>query len=36
VQEALRELAARSFFLKVFGSYPARTTAEARVGHARV
>src|SRR5918992_905977 len=26
VQEALRELAARSFFLKVFGSYPARTT----------
>jgi chorismate mutase/prephenate dehydratase len=36
VQEALRELAARAFFLKVFGSYPARTTADARVGQARV
>jgi chorismate mutase / prephenate dehydratase len=36
VQEALRELAARAFFLKVFGSYPARTTAAARVGQARV
>jgi chorismate mutase/prephenate dehydratase len=36
VQDALRELAARAFFLKVFGSYPARTTAEARVGQARV
>jgi chorismate mutase / prephenate dehydratase len=31
VQEALRDLAARSFFLKVFGSYPARTTADSRV-----
>ena len=36
VQDALRELAARAFFLKVFGSYPARTTAEARVGQARL
>ena len=36
VQEALRELAGRAFFLKVFGSYPARTTAEARVGQTRV
>jgi chorismate mutase / prephenate dehydratase len=36
VQEALRELAARAFFLKVFGSYPARTTAEARVGQSRI
>ena len=36
VQEALRDLAARAFFLKIFGSYPARTTAEARVGHTRV
>jgi prephenate dehydratase/chorismate mutase len=36
VQDALRELAARTFFLKVFGSYPARTTSEARVGQARV
>jgi chorismate mutase/prephenate dehydratase len=36
VQEALRELAARSFYLKVFGSYPARTTADARVGQARI
>jgi chorismate mutase/prephenate dehydratase len=36
VQEALRELAARAFFLKVFGSYPARTTKEARVGQARI
>lgn len=34
VQEALRELAARSFSLKVFGSYPARTTAAARVEQA--
>jgi chorismate mutase / prephenate dehydratase len=31
VQEALRDLASRSFFLKVFGSYPARTTADSRV-----
>jgi chorismate mutase/prephenate dehydratase len=31
VQDALRELAGRSFFLKVFGSYPARTTPESRV-----
>ncbi len=36
VQDALRELTARAFFLKVFGSYPARTTAEARVGQARL
>ena len=32
VQEALRALAARAFFLKVFGSYPARTTGSARIG----
>jgi prephenate dehydratase len=31
VQQALEELRARAFFLKVFGSYPARTTPEARV-----
>lgn len=36
VQDALRDLAARAFFLKVFGSYPARTTADARVGQARL
>ena len=36
VQDALRELAARSFLLKVFGSYPARTTPDARVGQTRV
>jgi chorismate mutase/prephenate dehydratase len=36
VQEALRALAARAFFLKVFGSYPARTTSDARVGQSRV
>jgi len=31
VQEALRELASKAFYLKVFGSYPARTTADARI-----
>lgn len=31
VQDALRALAACAFFLKVFGSYVARTTAEAQV-----
>jgi chorismate mutase/prephenate dehydratase len=36
VQEALRELSERAFFLKVFGSYPARTTPAARVGHLRI
>jgi chorismate mutase/prephenate dehydratase len=36
VQDALRDLAARAFFLKVFGSYPARTTADSRVGQARI
>jgi len=36
VQEALRELAASAFYLKVFGSYPARTTPEARVGQPRI
>jgi chorismate mutase/prephenate dehydratase len=35
VQEALSALAARAFFLKVFGSYPARTTAESAVGERR-
>jgi chorismate mutase / prephenate dehydratase len=36
VQDALRALASRAFFLKVFGSYPARTTPDARVGMARL
>jgi chorismate mutase/prephenate dehydratase len=36
VQEGLRALASRAFFLKVFGSYPARTTAESAVGEPRV
>ncbi len=31
VSDALQDLASRSFFLKVFGSYPARTTRESRV-----
>jgi chorismate mutase / prephenate dehydratase len=31
VQQALGELRSRAFFLKIFGSYPARTTPEARV-----
>jgi chorismate mutase/prephenate dehydratase len=31
VQDALRSLASRAFFLKVFGSYAARTTAESTV-----
>lgn len=32
VQDALRSLASFSFFLKVFGSYPARTTADGALG----
>ncbi len=36
VQEALGDLASRAFYLRVFGSYPARTTPDARVGQVRV
>jgi chorismate mutase/prephenate dehydratase len=32
VQDALRALASTAFYLKVFGSYPARTTSASRVG----
>jgi chorismate mutase/prephenate dehydratase len=32
VQEGLRALASAAFYLKVFGSYPARTTSASRVG----